>query len=223
MQKDSGKVNIHGKEYLTVAYRVGQFREKFPGHALTTEIIDRTLEDVVMVAKIYNPDGVLVATGHAEEQRKASQINRTSALENAETSAIGRALAALGLCGTEFASADEVANAIHQQNAPKRQAEPPASVNRATPSVTLPPEDFKPAKKDEMELLRDALIKIGFTAPAARANFIAKHAGGKKPHELSSEDVVELFRLAVDRYNAANQAIVEEVFPGAEAVDHKEG
>ena len=42
--------------------------------------------------------------------------SRTSALENAETSAIGRALAALGLAGTEYASADEVANAITQQN-----------------------------------------------------------------------------------------------------------
>ena len=43
-------------------------------------------------------------------------INKTSALENAETSAVGRALAFLGFAGTEIASADEVANAIKQQN-----------------------------------------------------------------------------------------------------------
>ncbi len=42
-------------------------------------------------------------------------MKRTSALENAETSAIGRALAACGFAGTEYASADEVANAISQQ------------------------------------------------------------------------------------------------------------
>jgi hypothetical protein len=69
-----------------------------------------------MKASISNEQGRLLATGFAEEVRAASKINRTSALENAETSAIGRALAALGLAGTEYASADEVANAISQQN-----------------------------------------------------------------------------------------------------------
>ena len=69
-----------------------------------------------MKASISNEQGRLLATGFAEEVRAASKINRTSALENAETSAVGRALAALGLAGTEYASADEVANAITQQN-----------------------------------------------------------------------------------------------------------
>ena len=57
----------------------------------------------------------IYATGHAEEYRADGKINKTSALENAETSAIGRALACLGLGGTEFASADEVARAISGQ------------------------------------------------------------------------------------------------------------
>jgi hypothetical protein len=69
-----------------------------------------------MQARIYNYEGKCITTGHAEEFRAASQINSTSALENAETSAIGRALAAAGWGGTEFASANEVQNAIHQQN-----------------------------------------------------------------------------------------------------------
>ena len=115
MSKDTGIVSIHGKEYQTVAFRVGKFREKYPTHSLTTEIVTRDPEIVVMKATIADEAGRILATGHSEEVRKASQINRTSALENAETSAIGRALAALGLGGTEFASADEVANAIGQQ------------------------------------------------------------------------------------------------------------
>src|SRR5687767_297417 len=116
MKKDSGIVNIHGKEYQTVAYRVGKFREAHGlNYCLTTEIVSRDTDCVVMKATITNPEGKVVATGHSEEYRTASQINRTSALENAETSAIGRALAALGLGGTEFATADEVANAISQQ------------------------------------------------------------------------------------------------------------
>lgn len=107
-------VNIHGKEYETVASRVQKFREKYKGLSIVTELLERDESTVVMKASIV-ADGVVIATGHAEESRTTSQINKTSAVENCETSAIGRALAAFGLAGTEFASADEVANAISQQ------------------------------------------------------------------------------------------------------------
>ena len=80
-----------------------------------TEIISAA-ELVVMKATIQDEERRILATGHAEEKRGSTNINKTSALENAETSAIGRALAALGYGGTEYASADEVANAISQQN-----------------------------------------------------------------------------------------------------------
>jgi hypothetical protein len=118
MAKDTGIVNIHGKQYQTVAYRVGLFREKHPEHSLITDVIVRDDEVVVMRAHIADPTGRIIATGHAEENRRSSQINKTSALENAETSAIGRALAAFGIGGTEFASANEVENAINQQTKP---------------------------------------------------------------------------------------------------------
>lgn len=112
---DTGVVDIRGKQYQTVALRVQLFREKHPDHSLTTAIVCRDDDCVVMQATIGDPAGRVIATGHSEEYRKSSQINRTSALENAETSAIGRALAAFGMGGTEFASANEVVNAIHQQ------------------------------------------------------------------------------------------------------------
>lgn len=116
---DTGKVQIHGKEYLTVAYRVGTFKEKHPDHSIETEIIHRDHEWVVMKAIIRNEQGRILATGHSEEYREGSTINKTSALENSETSAIGRALAAFGLGGTEFASADEVAHAITKKGVHK--------------------------------------------------------------------------------------------------------
>src|SRR5690554_1327474 len=105
MAKSTGTVNIHGKEYQTVASRVQDFRttEATSDHSLLTEVLFRDDEYVVMKASIIDPDGRVIATGHAEERRAASQINRTSALENCETSAIGRALAAFGLAGEEFA------------------------------------------------------------------------------------------------------------------------
>jgi hypothetical protein len=110
-KQPSGVVNIKGRQYETVALRVQKFRAAHPDYRLITEIIHRDDVCVVMRACVYCGDSLL-ATGHAEEYRKASEINRTSALENCETSAIGRALAALGLGGTEFASADEVARAV---------------------------------------------------------------------------------------------------------------
>lgn len=112
MSKESGIVTIHGRSYETVALRVKKFREAHPNYRLLTAIVHRDEACVVMCAMISDANGTVIATGHAEEFRSSSQINETSALENCETSAIGRALAALGMGGTEFASADEVARAV---------------------------------------------------------------------------------------------------------------
>ena len=120
MAENTGVVNIRGKEYKTVALRVNEFRtdERYAGYALVTEPVLINESQAVFKCSIYNADKTLVATGHAEEWRGQGKINRTSAVENAETSAIGRALAALGLGGTEFASANEVVTAVAQQGTP---------------------------------------------------------------------------------------------------------
>ena len=112
---NTGKVNIRGKEYLTVAYRIKQFRVDHPDWQIHTDIVHMDDDRVVVRAEIADSAGVTVATGHAEEKRSASQINQTSALENCESSAVGRALAFAGYGGSEIASADEVQNAIYQQ------------------------------------------------------------------------------------------------------------
>lgn len=110
-------VNIRGKEYATVAERVHSLREKHPDWRIHTELVYRDDEVVVVKAAIQDGQGDLVATGYAEEVRASSNINRTSAVENAETSAVGRALAFSGFAGSEIASADEVAGAISAQSA----------------------------------------------------------------------------------------------------------
>ncbi len=112
---DDGVVNIHGKRYKTVALRIQEFRENYPDYGLETALISQA-ELVTVKATISNEDGRILSTGFAEENRSMGSINKTSAVENAETSAVGRALAFLGLGGTEIASADEVANAISQQH-----------------------------------------------------------------------------------------------------------
>lgn len=113
-QENTGIVPIRGKEYKTVALRVTEFRKKHPQATISTEAVTIADNVVVMKASIM-VDDKLIATGFAEEVRSSSNINKTSALENAETSAVGRALAFYGLAGSEIASADEVANAINQQ------------------------------------------------------------------------------------------------------------
>lgn len=115
MTKDT--VNIHGKEYETVASRVQRFRsDDEDGMGIVTEIVEIDEIRVVMKASIVDQNDRVIGTGHAEEIRTSSTINKSSALENCETSAIGRALASIGYAGTEYASADEVAQAVSQQS-----------------------------------------------------------------------------------------------------------
>ena len=114
----TGIVKIGSREYKTVALRVQEFREAFPlasGWSLRSEIVSLDADKVVMRALVVSPDDKIVGTGYAEEYRNASKINATSALENCETSAIGRALAACGYGGSEYASANEVQGAIANQ------------------------------------------------------------------------------------------------------------
>ena len=115
-KKDNGVVNIHGKEYLTVARRINDFRAAHPDYGVHTEILSIDEATVVCRAIITDENQRQISSGIAEEHRRASKINQTSATENCETSAVGRALAFFGMAGTEIASADEVRDAIAQQN-----------------------------------------------------------------------------------------------------------
>ena len=114
------KIQIHGKDYVMVKDRIIFFNENFPNGSITTEL-KATENSFIFKAKVTpdveNPSRKF--TGHAEEVIGSSQINKTSALENCETSAIGRALGCMGIGVEEsFASADEVKNAMYKQANP---------------------------------------------------------------------------------------------------------
>ena len=114
--KNGQMINIHGKEYATVAHRIAIFRRNLGAKAkIETEVISIDKDTVVCKASI-SLNGIVVATGHAEEKRTASRINQTSALENCESSAVGRALAFCGITNDQIASAEEVSAAIEQQD-----------------------------------------------------------------------------------------------------------
>ena len=85
-------VNIKGKEYVEVNTRLKFFREVYPEFTLDTEIIEITEDTITMKAIILNEEGRLIASGTAKERSGSSFINKTSYVENCETSAWGRAL-----------------------------------------------------------------------------------------------------------------------------------
>ena len=110
-----GFINIHGKQYATVAQRLQEFRKRYPLAQITTHL-EKDEDNIVIFSCAIWIDGVVVATGWAEEIRGSSNINKTSALENCESSSVGRALAFMGFgIDGSIASAEEVENAIEVQ------------------------------------------------------------------------------------------------------------
>ena len=110
-------INIKGKEYITVNERLKEFARLYPNGAISTEIVKLEGEEVIIKATI-TPDVALgrVFTGHARELSSSSYINKTSHIENCETSAVGRALGMLGIgIDVSVASAEEVINAVNNQ------------------------------------------------------------------------------------------------------------
>ena len=92
------------------------FRELHPLWAIETMILDNTDGVVLMEAIIKDEQGRVLATGHAYEQEGSTFINKTSFIENCETSAVGRALAMLGIgIDSSVASAEEMENAVENQ------------------------------------------------------------------------------------------------------------
>lgn len=110
-------VDIKGKDYVPVNERLKYFRQNHPLYTIETDIISLENGIVTIKAVIKDETGRVIATGHAQEKETSSFINKTSYVENCETSAIGRALAVFGIgLDTSVASAEEMQTAILNQN-----------------------------------------------------------------------------------------------------------
>lgn len=115
-KKGLATIDIQGKPYVMVHERLRYFRDNYRDHTLVSELLSNGDGKVVFKATILNHEQVPVATGHAMEKEGGTFINKTSHIENAETSAWGRALANFGIGIDEsVASADEVGNAVQGQ------------------------------------------------------------------------------------------------------------
>jgi len=134
LNRSHGVTQRGGKKYTEVFVRVEAFRKAFGTDlGIDTNIIVDDGQRVVVQAKVIDKTGAVIGSGLAEEIRGSSNVNRTSALENAETSSIGRALASLALHGGSYASSFEIDVAQHNdkvitQRQEEQQAQPQSAV-----------------------------------------------------------------------------------------------
>ena len=112
--------DIQGKEYAEVNQRIKAFRMVYPNGFIRTHMENNVDGICTFTAQVgfydENGDGRVIGTGTAYEKESSSYINKTSYIENCETSAVGRALGMAGFgIDTSVASAEEVQNAINNQ------------------------------------------------------------------------------------------------------------
>jgi hypothetical protein len=138
------------EDYVPVAERLERFYERYPDGRITTSIVQHDLETgfVLMRAEVYRTpdDAQPAATGHAFEVRGDSYVNKTSYVENAETSSVGRALAMLGFeVKRGIASREELQKTARMQQSATPSPPPPAPAERSAKGQPAAPPVAPPA------------------------------------------------------------------------------
>lgn len=117
-------IDVKGKQYIPVVERIKAFRMLYPEGCIRTQLVSDDGDVCVIRAEVVTDQGQVLGTGTAFENRSGSYINKTSYIENCETSAVGRALGMAGFGIDEsMCSADELLNALENQ---KKLEAPPA-------------------------------------------------------------------------------------------------
>ena len=161
LHKSHGVQQKGGKFYTQVVHRMEAFRRIHgTDFGIDTQILVNDGKKVVVKAIITDKDNRTVGVGMAEEIRGQGLVNTTSALENAETSAIGRALASLGLAGGEYASANEMDAVVRKTDAIKetpqvevKEQEESSTSNNSSPVPMSSSKMFEKIKK-HIELIQ---------------------------------------------------------------------
>ena len=139
--------NFNLDDYVQVNERIEKFYEKYPDGSIQTEIISNQNGEIIFKAYAFRDrEDTRPATGHAMEREGSTYINKTSHIENCETSAVGRALAMLGFeIKKSVASREEVANAkIQQEELSKKITKEQADVlSKLFENLNIAEEDVK--------------------------------------------------------------------------------
>jgi len=143
--RNSKGVEFRGKKYSMVVDRVITFRKAFGwDYGIETEVVTELTGDNMVAVKcvIKNTEGRIVGSGLAYEHKDNGPVNKLSALENCETSAIGRALASMGLAGGEYASGDEINSIEDKEEALWRNEFPLGLMSVLTTTEAMSDKDF---------------------------------------------------------------------------------
>jgi hypothetical protein len=120
-------IKVQGKDYILVKDRVLAFNELYPDGAIHTVLLSDPKDTQVVIKAIVTPDiktPERTFIGHSQAVVGQGVVNKTAALENAETSAVGRALAFMGIGVIEsIASADEMIKATDKSPNPQADIE----------------------------------------------------------------------------------------------------
>jgi hypothetical protein len=149
LTKTDGVKVSGGKKYLMVKDRVNVMRRHYALElGIETELLQSDDPKLIRVAaRITDTSGRVIGSGHAEELRGSTNVNSTSALENAETSAVGRALASIGLHGGEYASLNEIEMARSHETQLKQPPEPEPVPLKTVSKTDDPPFDDSDTRK----------------------------------------------------------------------------
>jgi len=148
--KKHGVTQRGGKVYTQVVHRMEAFRQVFGlDYGVDTQVIVDDGHRVVVKAIITNGNGIVIGSGMAEEIRGEGHVNKTSALENCEASAVGRALASVGLSGGEYASANEIEAVSRKEQNLKSQAS--GSTDGPPPQSDAPPPEPQNDRQREQD------------------------------------------------------------------------
>ena len=215
MSKAMKTVNIKGKSYVEVNERIKYFREHFTLYSMLTEIIEISDTRVVLKAKIINDQGVEVANGLAYEEKSSSFINKTSYIENCETSAWGRALANFGIgVDASVASADEVINAINNQGnvVNKQQSQPAVNKQQSaiqdhtTANDTMSEEDHK---KVALKNVKSAGKVLGFNGISDFQKFVVENIEIFKSNKPEEVDMKKLCLKTLTEIHEKMQELIK--------------
>ena len=154
-------------DYATVAERVMQFYAAHPKGRIITSLRSRSRDQVTFVARVYrnDDDARAAATGWASEREGDGDVNTVACLENAETSAIGRALANLGFSASrQRPSREEMQRAIRYRTDIRawshRESASPGTVTAAASTDTDRRAAFE-ARQGHANAVHDALVAVG--------------------------------------------------------------